>query len=94
MSTAIVRELRKSGEQARRLVLFSDSRQDAAKLSAGLEKRHYQDLLREVMVRELIESTSGSTPAARSRGSLEISPIGRVLRGAMFDRGFLTSTML
>lgn len=51
---SLVRELRISGEQARRLVLFSDSRQDAAKLSAGLEKRHYQDLVRELLVEELI----------------------------------------
>src|SRR5262249_47285558 len=39
---SLVRELRPDGEAARRLVLFSDSRQDAAKLSGGLEKRHYQ----------------------------------------------------
>lgn len=51
---SLVRELRVSGEQARRLVLFSDSRQDAAKLSAGLEKRHYQDLIRELLVEELL----------------------------------------
>lgn len=51
---SLVRELRVSSEQARRLVLFSDSRQDAAKLSAGLEKRHYQDLIRELLVEELL----------------------------------------
>jgi len=33
-----------------KLVLFSDSRQDAAKLSAGLEKRHYQDLVHQLVV--------------------------------------------
>lgn len=53
---ALVRELLPEGEKARRLVLFSDSRQDAAKLSAGLEKRHYQDLLRDLIVRRLAEA--------------------------------------
>jgi DEAD/DEAH box helicase/Helicase conserved C-terminal domain len=33
-------------DQDRKLIVFTDSRQDAAKLSAGLELRHYQDLLR------------------------------------------------
>ncbi len=51
---ALVRELRSGNDEhrevRRRLVLFSDSRQDAAKLSAGLEKRHYQDLVREFIV--------------------------------------------
>lgn len=51
---SLVRELRVTNEQARRLVLFSDSRQDAAKLPAGLEKRHYQDLVRELVVEELL----------------------------------------
>jgi hypothetical protein len=54
---ALVRELREGDDEGkearRRLVLFSDSRQDAAKLSAGLEKRHYQDLVRELIVSEL-----------------------------------------
>jgi Lhr-like helicase len=41
--------LRRLGEP-RKIVLFSDSRQDAAKLSAGLEKSHYQDLVRQLLV--------------------------------------------
>lgn len=43
--------LRQLGQ--RKLILFSDSRQDAAKLSAGIEKRHYQDLLRQLLVTSL-----------------------------------------
>lgn len=39
--------------RTQRAVLFSDSRQDAAKLAAGIELRHYQDTLRQIMVREL-----------------------------------------
>jgi DEAD/DEAH box helicase domain-containing protein len=35
-------------ESSRKLVVFSDSRQDAAKLSAGLEESHYRDLLRQL----------------------------------------------
>lgn len=35
-------------ESSRKLVVFSDSRQDAAKLSAGLEMNHYRDLLRQL----------------------------------------------
>lgn len=53
---SLVRELRDTHDEGRRrLVLFSDSRQDAAKLSAGLEKRHYEDLVREILVAELEE---------------------------------------
>jgi Lhr-like helicase len=61
---SLVRELRAEGEEARRLVLFSDSRQDAAKLSAGLEKRHHQDLLRELMVEELLDGGELALDAA------------------------------
>ena len=49
LSDALMRDLGSS----RKLVIFSDSRQDAAKLSAGLEKRHYQDLLRQLLIRSL-----------------------------------------
>jgi ATP-dependent helicase YprA (DUF1998 family) len=51
---SLVRELRGTSGSSRNLVLFSDSRQDAAKLSAGMEKRHYQDLIRELLVEELL----------------------------------------
>ena len=63
---ALTRELIDDGEQARRLVLFSDSRQDAAKLSAGLEKRHYQDLVRELIVQQLGSGSAGRCRAGRT----------------------------
>ena len=56
----------------RRLVLFSDSRQDAAKLSAGLEKRHYQDLVRELIVACL--DAGGEDDAVLFRRYLEGDP--------------------
>ncbi len=40
---------------SRKLVIFSDSRQDAAKLAAGMERDHYRDMVR----RLLIESFQG-----------------------------------
>ena len=40
----------------RKLVLFSDSRQDAAKLSVGVAKSHWQDALRQTLVEAMGES--------------------------------------
>lgn len=37
-------------ESKRKLVVFSDSREDAAQISDGIEKNHYTDLLRELLV--------------------------------------------
>lgn len=46
--------LRQVGDE-RKLVVFSDSRPDAAKLAAGLEMRHYQDLVRQLLVQSFAE---------------------------------------
>jgi len=43
--------LRQLPEGNRKLVAFTDSRQDAAKLSAGIELDHYRDLIRQSLVR-------------------------------------------
>jgi Lhr-like helicase len=53
LSDALLRNL----GGAKKLVVFSDNRQDAAKLSAGLEKRHYQDLLRQLLITVLQSRT-------------------------------------
>ena len=45
-------------EASRKLVVFSDSRQDAAELANGIERSHYSDLLREAMYDELLKSVT------------------------------------
>lgn len=42
-----------STESERKLVVFSDSREDAAQIANGIERNHFTDLLREVLVDEL-----------------------------------------
>lgn len=40
-------------EEQRKLVVFSDSREDAAQIANGIERNHFTDLLREILVSEL-----------------------------------------
>ena len=40
-------------EGSKKLVIFSDSRQDAAELANGIERSHYLDMVREAMYNEL-----------------------------------------
>lgn len=49
LAAALMREM--GDEDKRKLVLFSDSRQDAAKLSAGMERDHFRDMLRLALIR-------------------------------------------
>jgi DEAD/DEAH box helicase domain-containing protein len=48
---------------SRKLVVFTDSRQDAAKLAAGMELDHYRDLVRQALV-ESFRSLGGDVAAA------------------------------
>ena len=42
-----------NNEAERRLVVFSDSREDAAQIANGIERNHFTDLMREILVNEL-----------------------------------------
>jgi Lhr-like helicase len=42
-----------SNEDERKLVVFSDSREDAAQIANGIERNHFIDLMREILVKEL-----------------------------------------
>ncbi|BDQ12122.1 DEAD/DEAH box helicase [Sediminibacterium sp. TEGAF015] len=42
-----------NSEAERKLVVFSDSREDAAQIANGIERNHFSDLMREVLVKEL-----------------------------------------
>ena len=44
----------------RKLVVFSDSREDAAQISNGVERNHYSDLVRETVCDELREEVAGA----------------------------------
>jgi hypothetical protein len=46
-------------DDGRKLVVFSDSREDAAQISNGVERNHYSDLLRESVIHELFMATQG-----------------------------------
>jgi Lhr-like helicase len=50
LASALMREM---GQDSRKLVIFSDSRQDAAKLAAGMERDHYRDLVRMALIQAL-----------------------------------------
>ncbi len=42
-----------SNPEDRKLVVFSDSREDSAQVANGIERNHFTDLLRELLIREL-----------------------------------------
>lgn len=55
LAAGLLREMPPPTEQdtTRKLVIFSDSRQDAAKLAAGMERDHYRDVLRMALIQAL-----------------------------------------
>ena len=40
-------------QQNKKMIMFSDSREEAARVSNGIERSHYQDLVREILYNEL-----------------------------------------
>jgi Lhr-like helicase len=54
-------------EAERKVIVFTDSRQDAAKLSAGLGLRHYQDLLRQLLYARLQRTSDPAHDLALAR---------------------------
>lgn len=49
-------------EDSKKLVVFSDSRQDAAELANGIERSHYSDLVREAMYDEMMKAAISEPP--------------------------------
>ncbi len=64
-----------SVEDSRKLVLFSDSREDAAAISNGLERSHHQDLVREALLADLQIDAIGM-PALLESIRSEREPVG------------------
>jgi DEAD/DEAH box helicase domain-containing protein len=59
LSEVLVREAGRDDSRARKLVVFSDSRQDAAKLSAGMRFAHFRDALRQALAVALRNQRNG-----------------------------------
>ncbi len=59
LAAGLLREMPKpdkpDARSSRKLVIFSDSRQDAAKLAAGMQRDHYRDLVRMALIRVINE---------------------------------------
>ncbi|MGI5499359.1 DEAD/DEAH box helicase [Lentzea sp. CA-135723] len=68
-------------EDERKVIVFTDSRQDAAKLSAGLGLRHYQDLLRLLLYTQLRQGATSADDVALARE--------HVVNGVRTDASFL-----
>jgi hypothetical protein len=67
LSDALLRHMpQTAGRSNRKLVVFSDSRQDAAKLSAGMRFAHYRDALRQSLT-EALKTAGRGTLAFRDQ---------------------------
>ena len=59
LSDVLLREVGSENPSGRKLVVFSDSRQDAAKLSAGMRFAHYRDSVRQALAAALTHQGAG-----------------------------------
>ncbi len=60
LSDVLLREVGSENPSGRKLVVFSDSRQDAAKLSAGMRFAHYRDSVRQALAVALRNQGAGA----------------------------------
>lgn len=74
LSEVLVREAGLEDSHARKLVVFSDSRQDAAKLSAGMRFAHFRDALRQALAVALRNQRDGVEAFWRQSNGEILSP--------------------
>lgn len=83
LSDALLRSIGGRGVSlSRKLVVFSDSRQDAAKLSAGMRFSHYRDALRQALAEALAVQGLGPQAFAAQISGQVLSPQEQALAGA------------
>lgn len=83
LSDALLRTIAPaSAAQFRKLVVFSDSRQDAAKLSAGMRFSHYRDALRQAITGAIAVQGLGAQAFASQVGGQPVSPEQQLLAAA------------
>jgi hypothetical protein len=75
LGDSLLREIAPVGqEQNRKLVVFSDSRQDAAKLSAGMRQAHHLDAVRQAVVLALAVCGRGAAAFFRQAQGQNLTP--------------------
>jgi DEAD/DEAH box helicase domain-containing protein len=75
LSDSLLREIAPAGTgQSRKLVVFSDSRQDAAKLSAGMRFSHYRDAVRQAITDSLAIQGEGAQALWKQATGGTLSP--------------------
>ncbi|KZL51181.1 DEAD/DEAH box helicase [Nodularia spumigena CENA596] len=81
---------------SRKLVIFSDSRQDAAKLAAGMEIDHYRDMVRLLLIQSFYDywddliaflriTTANSPSIITDLKSINLRLYGNVIKGSQTD---------
>lgn len=68
LADSLIRSMKKENESNTKVVLFSDSRQSAAKLSAGIELDHFRDVLRWAILNALKGDSSAVSFLKSVRG--------------------------
>ncbi len=75
LSDSLLRQIAGAGaSQSRKLVVFSDSRQDAAKLSAGMRFSHYRDALRQAITQAIAVQGAGAQAFAAQLAGQVLPP--------------------
>jgi DEAD/DEAH box helicase domain-containing protein len=95
LSDALLRDL--SGPPLfsnRKLVVFSDSRQDAAKLSAGMRFSHHRDALRQALVNTLGQQGVGPQAFAAQCQGQQLSPPDQAAADAFLNAHPADATVL
>ncbi len=83
LSDALLRNITPAAAtQSRKLVVFSDSRQDAAKLSAGMRFSHYRDALRQAITAAIAIQGAGAQAFASQIGGQPIPAHRQALAAA------------
>ncbi len=75
LADSLLRDIAPSGEDdKRKLVVFSDSRQDAAKLSAGMRQAHHLDSVRQALVSALGVAGQGAAAFQLQMSGAALTP--------------------
>jgi DEAD/DEAH box helicase domain-containing protein len=86
LADALLREIAPPGQDAnRKLVVFSDSRQDAAKLSAGMRQAHHLDAVRQAVAETLAIAGQGADAFFRQAQGQALGPAQLAAANAFFQ---------